>query len=58
MVNSYSIEKKIKFKLSQSSQIFYCLVIFYFVISSQIPRISNLTMYMLFTIYYTVIYIV
>jgi len=53
MVNSYSTENMfLTFKLRQSSQTFYCLVIFYFAISSQIPRISNLTLY---TIYYIVI---
>ena len=47
------------FKLPQSSQTFFCLAIFYFAICSQIPKISNLTLYcILFTIYCIVIYIV
>jgi len=46
----------IMFKLSQSSQIFYCLVIFYFVISSQIPRISNLTIYVVYYLLYCHLY--
>ena len=46
IVKSYKIEKMfLTFKLPQSSQTFYCLVIIYFAISSQIPRISNLTLY-------------
>ena len=43
------------FKLPQSSQTFYWLVIFFFAISSQIPRIPNLTLYI---VYYIMIFIV
>ena len=45
LVKSYSIEKMVlTFKLPQTSQTFYRLVIFYFAISSQFQRISNLTL--------------
>ena len=57
MVKSYKIEKTfLTFKLPQSSQTFYCLVIFYFAISSQIPRISNLTLYIVYYLLYCHLY--
>jgi len=56
MVKSYSIKNVITFKLPQSSQTFYCLVIFYFEISSQIPRISNLTLYIVYYLLYCYLY--
>jgi len=57
MVKSNSIEKMFfTFKLPQSSQTFYCLVIFYFAISSQIPRISNLTFYFVYFLLYCHLY--
>ena len=57
MVKSYNIEKLfLTFKLPLSSQTFYCLVIFYFAISSQIPRISNLTLYIVYYLLYCHLY--
>ena len=59
MVKSYSIEIMfLTFKHSQStgSQTFYCLVIFYFAISSQIPRISNLSLYIVYYLLYCHLY--
>ena len=53
IVKSYSMKKMFfTFKLPQSSQTFYCLVIFYFAISSQIPKISNLTLYIVYYLLY------
>ena len=57
MGKSYSIEKMfLTFKLPQSSQIFYCLVIFCFAITSQIPRISNITLYFVYYLLYCHLY--
>ena len=57
MVKSYRIEKMfLTFKLPLSSQTFYCLVIFYFAISSQIPRISNITLYIVYYLLYCHLY--
>ena len=56
MVKSYSIEKMVlTFKLPPSSQTFYCLVKFYFAISSQIPRISNLESNIVYCLLFTVL---
>jgi len=52
-----SIEKMfLTFKLPQSSQTFNFLVIFYFAISSQFPRISNLTLYIVYYLMYCDLY--
>ena len=57
MVKSYNIEKMfLTFKLPQSIQTFYSLVIFYFAVSSQIPRISNLTLYIVYYLLYCHLY--